>query len=85
MPLAFKLKFSPGPTHTTAQVFVGEDGQTLALAGVLRFRREEFVTFAGALMAGASIIEARPCVSCDAVPAPPAMPQLSMVKEESNG
>ncbi len=85
MPLAYKLKFSPGPTHTTAQVFVGEDGQTLALAGVLRFRREEFLVFAGALMAGASVTEARPCVSCDAVPAPPAMPQLAIVKEPSHG
>lgn len=60
MTTTFKLVFEPGPAHVRARVFVGPEGGTLALAGQLAFRVDEWRQFHGALEIGCAFHEASP-------------------------
>lgn len=65
MATRFKVVFESGPAHVRCRVFVGPEVGTLALAGSLCFRLDEWVAFAGALEAGSCFVEARPKVEIE--------------------
>jgi hypothetical protein len=76
MPIEIKLYFDTHAEHTTMKVYVGPAGRTLALAGRLTMRCEEWTAFTAALLSGAPLLpEAeRPIVRVVPEPVPGAAP-----------